>query len=91
MGDRDVAFEDGTVAENQNLSYPIVHYPGHYGAFFAFSKDRQSVLTFCSCTKEAIENYIEFRIRHSLATQREPKSEFHPRFNGFPIGSCRRA
>ncbi|QSO48768.1 PDDEXK family nuclease [Alicyclobacillus mengziensis] len=46
---------------SEELPYPIVHYPGFYGAFFAFQRDESSDFTFCSCTNEAIRNYIRFK------------------------------
>jgi len=46
----------------ENLPYPIVLYPGFYGAFFAFRKQEHSRVTFCSCSKEAISNYINIQI-----------------------------
>lgn len=56
-----IAYRDNTVAK-ENLSYNIVLYPGFYGAFFGFKKNPASLITLCSCTKVAIENYIQFRL-----------------------------
>jgi len=65
MGYRPIAHQEKTTAKNENLPLPIVYYPGFYGTFFAFSKDKQSDLQFCSCSKKAIKNYIEFKIRNT--------------------------
>ena len=46
----------------EKLPFPIVLYPGHYGAFFAFQEDQDSPITFCSCAKKAIDNYLAFRL-----------------------------
>lgn len=48
----------GTCVEN-GLPYPVVHYPNHYGAFFAFSKAEDSELFLCNCSRSAFENLIE--------------------------------
>lgn len=58
---KEVAFKPHTIAI-ENLPFPIVLYPGHYGAFFSFKKDKQSKPLFCSCAYEAIENYIKLRL-----------------------------
>ena len=46
------------------LPYPIVHYPGFYGIFFAFGKDRKSPLALCSCSRAAIVNYLSIILMH---------------------------
>lgn len=58
--EKEIAFKPDTV-NTENLPFPIVLYPGHYGAFFAFKKDEKSDAYFCSCAYEAIENYIKIR------------------------------
>lgn len=58
--EKEIAFKPNTVA-TENLPLPVVLYPGHYGAFFAFKKDLNSEAYFCSCAYEAIENYIKIR------------------------------
>lgn len=55
-----VAYKLNTTT-NENLPFPVVLYPGFYGAFFAFKKDQDSKAYFCSCSYEAIENYIRIR------------------------------
>lgn len=52
-----VSLNDEVVAET--LPLPWVHYPNHYGTFFAFSEERDSEQYFCMCTKQAIKNYLE--------------------------------
>lgn len=58
--EKEIAFKPNTVSK-ENLPFPIVLYPGHYGAFFAFKKDENSDSFLCSCAYEAIENYIKVR------------------------------
>ena len=50
----------------EDLPLPIVYYPGHYGAFFAFSEDIGTPLFFCECEKKPIENYIKLRTQKPL-------------------------
>jgi len=57
-----IAYQDGVIAKEEDLPLPIVYYPGHYGAFFAFSQSKNSEIFFCSCAKKAITNYIRFKV-----------------------------
>ncbi len=66
---KEVAFRDKTIAR-ENLPFPIVLYPGHYGTFFAFKKDSDSSIFLCSCAKVAIENCIRL---HMTDTRRHKK------------------
>lgn len=50
----------------ENLPLPIVHYPGIYGAFFAFSENVNGEIYFCECERKAIENYINLRKQKPL-------------------------
>lgn len=50
----------------EDLPYPIVYYPNHYGAFFAFAKDIDEPIVFCECERTAIENYIKLRKKKPL-------------------------
>lgn len=45
----------------EDLPLPCVHYPGHYGTFFAFSAESESMPYLCSCTRAAISNYLQLR------------------------------
>lgn len=45
----------------EELPLPLVYYPNHYGAFFAFSEDVKKEVFFCECERKAIENYIKLR------------------------------
>lgn len=58
--EKEIAFKENTIAK-ENLPFPVVLYPGHYGAFFAFKETDNSNPQFCSCSYEAIENYIRIR------------------------------
>lgn len=55
----------GTISIEE-LPYPIVYYPEHYGAFFAFAKDIGEPIVFCECERIAIENYIKLRKKKPL-------------------------
>lgn len=46
----------------ENLPYPIVLYPTHYGTFICFKKSEQFCPTYCACSAEAIENYILYNL-----------------------------
>lgn len=63
----------------EDLPYPIVYYPAHYGAFFAFAKDIGEQLYFCECEREAIENYIALRKQSPLKNYSGPKT--------YPLGN----
>lgn len=45
----------------EELPFENVYYPGEFGAFFGFSKYQNSSIIFCSCSMQAIKNYLEFR------------------------------
>lgn len=44
---------------NENLPFPNVHYPGHYGTFIMFSEKSDSQLFFCECCQDAIHNFLQ--------------------------------
>lgn len=73
---KNVAFYDGLIATEPDLPFPLVYYPGHYGAFFAFGKDEESEIFFCSCSKLAITNYIRFRIEFDNQLNSDPQRNF---------------
>jgi len=45
----------------ENLPFPIVHYPGLYGAFFASAEKPNGPSYLCSCSERAIKNYLRLR------------------------------
>lgn len=45
----------------EDLPFPFVHYPGHYGIFFAFATREQATPTLCVCIKPAVINYVRLR------------------------------
>lgn len=47
----------------EDLPLPYVHYPNHYGTFFAFSEDYESNPYLCSCSLGTISNYIKLRVK----------------------------
>jgi hypothetical protein len=52
-----VACRDGIVTV-EDLPFPLVHYPGHYGWFFGFRETEGSDLHLCSCSRVALEAYL---------------------------------
>jgi hypothetical protein len=45
----------------EDLPFPVVHYPPHYGSFIAFSEDYQSKPFLCACSRPAVENYLRLQ------------------------------
>ena len=45
----------------ENLPFPMVFYPNHYGTFFAFAKDESSLPTLCACSQSAVENLVRLK------------------------------
>ncbi len=52
------------ITVREDLPFPVVHYPSHYGTFIAFAKDEQSRAYLCLCARSAVENYIKLRPLH---------------------------
>ncbi len=46
----------------ERLPLPFVHYPSHYGTFFAFSEKVDSTPNICSCSIPALENYFRLSL-----------------------------
>lgn len=72
---KEVAFKDNIITK-ENLPFPIVHYPGFYGAFFCFQEKEGSPIVLCSCAKEAIENYLRFRLLRPIPKNSDPSRMF---------------
>lgn len=68
---KEIAYKDNTISI-EKLPYPIVLYPGFYGTFFGFKKTEKSPIVLCSCSKEAIENYIKFRLSKEIPQYSNP-------------------
>ncbi len=45
----------------ESLPLPMVHYPNHYGTFFAFSNSHDGNIFLCSCSKSPIDHYVRLR------------------------------
>lgn len=45
----------------EDLPYPHVFYPNHYGTFFAFAKEAGGTPTVCACSQDAIENLLRLK------------------------------
>ena len=56
----------------ENLPFPVVYYPNHYGTFFAFAKDESSQATLCLCSKPAIENFIQLKQKNPIERNADP-------------------
>jgi len=80
---KEVAFKTNTIAMEE-LPFTTVLYPGHYGAFFAFKKDKREKPCFCSCAYEAIENYIKIRLLSPIPQNAYPDRMFILDSSHFP-------
>jgi hypothetical protein len=72
---KEIAYRDNTITK-ENLPFPIVLYPGFYGAFFGFRQREDSPIVLCSCAKEAIENYLRFRLSKPIPPNTDPGRMF---------------
>lgn len=45
----------------EDLPYPHVYYPNHYGTFFAFAKEKNGPATLCACAQDPIENLLRLK------------------------------
>jgi len=75
VGRKEIVYRDNTI-DRENLPLPIVLYPGFYGAFFGFRQTEVSPIILCSCAKEAIENYLRFRISKPIPLNTDPGRMF---------------
>lgn len=82
---KEIAYKDNTITK-ENLPFPIVLYPGFYGAFFGFQKDETSPIVFCSCSKEAIVNYVKIQMlkKDSLGFNVNGNKKFFLDYGRFP-------
>lgn len=84
MQEKEVLVEDNTISK-ENLPFPIVYYPGHYGTFIGFGKDYNSNICFCSCAKESIEVYIKYRRLNPLPQYNDLAKSFIISKSDFPL------
>lgn len=82
---KEIAYKDNTITK-ENLPFPIVLYPGFYGAFFGFRKNEISPIVFCSCSKEAIVNYIKIQMaeKDSIGYNADGSKKFFLDYGRFP-------
>ncbi|RKI90481.1 hypothetical protein D7V94_13720 [Parablautia intestinalis] len=74
---RHVAYGDGEF-NFEELPLPVVLYPPHYGAFFAFKKsvgDKNVYL--CSCSKKAVINFIDLVKNSSQSEYNKEITYYH--------------
>lgn len=84
---KEIAFKDNTVA-TERLPLPVVLYPGFYGAFFGFKKSiSDSQIFFCSCAREAIGNYLDFRLSREIPRNMDPNRMFILDKARFPLAA----
>ncbi|WP_162991536.1 PDDEXK family nuclease [Halostella salina] len=50
-------------------------YPPHYGTFIGFKPSHDGDLYFCSCAREAIENYVQCEIEGLTGSHQDPTPE----------------
>lgn len=79
-----IAFANN-IFTKEDLPYPYVCYPGGYGTFFGFRKDKNSNIFLCSCAKEAIENYIRLRKQYIYPSNANPTRNFILDSMDFPM------
>ena len=65
----------GGVCHEEGLPFPVVHYPNHYGAFFAFSETSKGDVFLCSCNRSALENLIQLNARAVSPNNSNPLRE----------------
>lgn len=64
--------------KKEKLPLQYVHYPSHYGTFFAFSESKTSPVFLCECSITPLENYLK------LLNPSEMES--NPYSSIFPVG-----
>lgn len=79
-----VAFKDNTVSKEE-LPFKHVLYPGHYGTFFGFKKNEASDIYLCSCTFQAVQNYIKSRLNSKIPQNTEPSRMYILDSSTFPM------
>ena len=80
---KEIAYRENTVSK-EDLPFPLVYYPGHYGTFFGFKQDEKGTLFFCACAREAIENYIKLQLLVEWPDWIDPKTQFIIKPGAFP-------
>ena len=81
-----VAFRDGTVAK-ENLPFPYVLYPGHYGTFLAFRYRKDAPITLCSCVRSIVPDLSTIVHQADFLT---PDGGTFPRELAGELSRCRR-
>lgn len=62
--------------KKEKLPLQYVHYPSHYGTFFAFSESKTSPPFFCECSVGPIENY--FKLAQPSEIETNPYQSIFP-------------
>lgn len=62
----------GGICVENGLPRPMVHYPNHYGAFFAFSKEEDGEVFLCECGRLSLENLLELNRRFPQQSNSNP-------------------
>jgi len=82
---KEIAYEPGTISI-EDLPYPIVHYPSHYGCFLGFKKNDNSQMVLCSCFADAIEKYVSMRLSQPISKYSDSTRMYVLDSHYFPIG-----
>jgi hypothetical protein len=90
MTERPVAYEDGTSDEQDQLPYPIIEYPGHYGTFIGFREESEAPIHFCTCMFESIKNYTRYRSKNPRQSNVYAHKQHLLSSSDFPIAIPRR-
>lgn len=73
---KEIICTDGMVSYENGLPMPYVYCPGHYGTFIGFSKTETSEFFFCTCSKKAIENYLQYRLNFERREKADDERNF---------------
>lgn len=65
----------GGVTREEELPFPVVHYPNHYGAFIAFAPDEDTDPSYCACARSALENLARLNSEYPLGGNMNPLRE----------------
>jgi hypothetical protein len=56
----------------EDLPFPVVYYPRHYGTFIAFAEDQDAPVALCTCSESPIQNFLRLRQRFLKAHYSDP-------------------
>lgn len=62
----------GKTVQEDHLPFPVVHYPNHYGTFFAFSESNSSSVSLCACSEDAVHNLLRLKEARPTPNNTDP-------------------